>query len=437
MKILKNRHDLLRLFTILFIVLSVVCVFVSPGTIINSGYFNWLFLFVCLLFFAIPPKTPESLEHVPLKKPFLIVSLFQWSALAIFFGFTQLCGHWLALYTHPHLYLFKNSLHKLWIHYGFFPWPMVALFTMVFSRHLKEQDTYPHLLLRPLLLSEADNTSGLLFNALTRGSFTLILCTTIAIGALSIAYLIAPNTLHAFLGFQPVVLILLIALFAFVASKKAQHYWRIIATNPAIKPFMVLITMMIVLGLAIFIALGVSMALSSPHQKSLSIIKFLLRNGWGNYWWITNFCFWLLWVMPLSLWFARLLKGAKRQKILALVLFWPVIWAVLSWVYEKLDWDIPLNTTLSIFILLAGIVVFFVLISQQARWQITLRGYAEMLTEKNRPATRLFRNLAMMSTMLLYLYWQSGVIGISLAFVFIAMPLGLLSLLSLINLITR
>jgi len=433
MKTLQNRYGLLRFFTVLFILMSFTSVIFLPKVIIYSGYLNWLFLLMCFLLFCIPIKTPQEIYKQPLKKPFLLISLFQWSTLGIYYGLTQLSGKWLVLYTTPHQHLFLNSTRVLWIHYGFFPWPIIALFATVFARHIKEQDAYPHLLLKPLIASEADNASGLLFNALTRGTFLLIISTTIAVCGLVVAYLIAPNTLSQSLGFQPVVLICFVALFAFTVSKKTQHYWRVIATNTLIKPFMILITLVILLGLAIFIALVITAVLKIPQQENPSIIHDLLNTGWLNYWGITSLCFWLLWVLPLSLYLGDLLKTATRQKIILFTLVWPVVWTVFLALFPYSSWRPHLSTWFSTMLLLLSALLFFILISEKKMWQTTSRGYAQQV-EKIRPATKLLRNIAMTTTIVLYLFWQGGVIGLSLVFVFIALPIGLLCLLSLINL---
>lgn len=437
MKILKSRHGLLRFFIFLFITLSFCSVIFVPNIIIYSGFAGWLFLFMCLLLFCIPPKTPDDIYKKSLKKPFLIMSLFQWSLMGIYYGLTELAGHWLTLYTPPQTNLFQTTSFTLWACYGFFPWPIITLFTLIFTRHIKHHDTYPHFLLKPLLGSEVDSASGLLFNTLTRGAFTILISLIIVIASLALAYLIAPHTLLNSLGFHPVVLFCFVGLFAFTVSKQAQHYWRVIATHTAINPFVILISLTLILATAIFISLGVSNFLHTPNTKSITIIDYLLKTGWMRYWKITSLCFWIMAVMPLALWFGELFKTAHRQKIILLTLTWPTLWLLLSLLYQYASWPLVLPEWINILLLLLSVTVFFILISEKTRWQTALRGYAPYHVEKNRPATRLLRNIAMAAIILLYLYWQSGVIGLSLLFVAIAMPIALLSLLALINLLAR
>lgn len=423
MKILKSRRGLLWFFTGLFIIVSMASLLLAPHSIIQLGYLNWVFVAACLWQFF---QAEDSAPSVSLKIPFLKISLFQFSFIAIFYGICKISGSWLANYTAPQPELFVSTLRLLWWHFGLFPWPAIAIFTAIFSKLLRSGDSYPHMLLPKYFKAAADNRWGLLINAATRMAITLLLSLMIGFSALGLLYLAAPNMTRDLLGFQPIILILLLALFAFFASKSAENYWRQLHSYVLFTPFIVFPALIILLTLILFVFLAAAVSFASDAAPKVHLISLLANAGWLNYWLVFAFCFWILSIIPMSLWMASSTQALSTRKVIALVLFWPLIFSLIS----AAKWHLGENSAVDSVILFGAALLLSALLAARANWQGTARGYLEKDLVKKRPATRLLRNVSMITLLLIYLFWQSSVIGLSFVSWLVALPLFLVLLLS-------
>ena len=272
----------------------------------------------------------------------------------------------------------------------------------------------------------AFNHWGLLINTATRMAITLLLSLIIGFSALGLLYLAAPNMTRDFLGFQPIILILLLALFAFFASKTAEHYWRQLHGYVLFTPFIVLPSLIILLTLVLFVFLAAALSFISDATPSVHLISLLAKAGWLHYWFIFAFCFWTVSILPLSLWMANATQNLSPRKIILLILFWPLLLSVVL----GFTWPLGENSSFDCVILFAAALVISALLANRVNWQTTSRGYIEKNLVKKRPATRLLRNVSMITLLLVYLFWQSNVIGLSFVLWLIALPLLILLLLS-------
>lgn len=429
MKTLKNHHGLLWIFSALFALIVVTSLIFAPQYVVYSGYAGWVFAAACLWqFFSATSKTEASKTPSGLQS-FLIISLFQFSLLAIFFGCCQISGVWLVNYASPQPGLFNQSLHLLWWNFALFPWPAIALFTVLLKRNLQKTDTFPHGILPEQYHATAENTLGLLINTATRGAIILLLSLTISFSALGLLYLAAPNATHQLLGFQPIILILLLCLFAFLASKNTEKLWRHLHGYVLFSPFIVLPSLIVLLSLILFFFLAAAISFSETLKPSVHVIEWLAQAGWNHYWQICALSFWVICIMPTSLWLSAATQDISDRKTLLLTLCWPVIFSLILGLFSALDWHFPQNATLDILILLAGALGLSSLLANQTRWQIASRGYVEKDLTKRRPATRLMRNISMITLLITYLFWQGSVMALSFILLLIALPLMLLFLL--------
>lgn len=423
MKILKSRHDLLWFFSIIFFIASFISLLAAPRHLINLGYLSWIFVAACIWqFFRAENSAPTN----TFKKAFLLISLFQFAFFAIFYGICKISGLWLINYSVAQPQLFSQTLRLLWWHFGLFPWPAVAIFSAALSKSLQNADTYPHRLLPKYFDASSDNRFGLLINAANRMGIILLLSLIIGFSALGLLYLSAPNMTRNLLGFQPVILILLLALFAFLASKRAENYWRQLQSYILFTPFIIIPGLTLLLTLILFIFLAAALSFVSNASAQVNLVSSLAHIGWLHYWFVFAFCFWILSIIPLSLWIAAATRNLCPRKILLSILCWPFIFSLLL----NFHWNFRDNATFDCLILFAGAVVLAGLLTNQVNWQTTSRGYIEKDLVKNRPATRLLRNISMLSLLVVYLFWQSNIIGLDFVLWFISLPLIALLLLS-------
>lgn len=426
MKILKNRHGLLWLFTALFAITSIASLIFAPQYILYSGYAGWAFVAAYFWQFF---QTRNTESKGSLAKAFIVISLFQLSLLAIFYGFCKLTTVWLINYSSPQLNSFNQSLRLLWWDFGLFPWPAIALFTVLIKKNLVKSDTFPHSILPSHYHATAENALGLLTNTATRGAIILLLSLTISFSALGLLYLAAPNATHQLLGFQPIILILLLGLFAFLASKNTESLWRQLHGHVLFSPFIVLPSLILLLSLILFIFLAAAISFSETLKPSVHVIEWLAHAGWNHYWQICALSFWLICIMPTSLWLSTATKDLCNQKTLVLILCWPIIFSLILGLFSGLNWHFPQNPTIDVLILLAGSLGLASLLANQTRWQIASRGYIEKNLTKHRPATRLMRNISMITLLITYLFWQGSVMALSFLLLLVALPLMLLFLL--------
>lgn len=429
MKTLEKRPSLLWLFTALLVLASFVLDILAPHILINSGYLNWVFVAIALVFF-VKNKPRANIKNQSELKPFILISLLQFSLIAIFYGITQFSGVWLVTYSTAQADLFNHTLQQLWWRFGLFPWPITAVFTVLLNRQPQNQDIYPHQLLPTFFNASSENAWGLFINTATRAAIALILSVMIAFTAMAILCNIAPNTTRAFLGFQPVVLIMLIGLLAFLASKNGADLWRKIATHRFFSSYLIWPTLIIVLCLFLFICLAIASVFTSNAQSILPLIAQLAQNSWLSFWLITALCCWWLISLPTAVWLTQLLKNTSERCQIIYILFWPILWCV-SLILVK-NWHFSLNNhrIFDTVILFVGAVGLSFFIARNPIWQTTIRGYI-MHENRDRPATKLIRNVGIISLIVLYIFWQSSVVGLTIPLLLVTIPCVFLTIAAL------
>ncbi len=424
MKLLQSRFGLLFSLSSIFLVITLAISSLVPGVLFYGGLIGWPFLILAL--FLGLKRNPNATKSTPI---WWQISLLQWSWLAIFYGITQLCGRWLVNYSTPQAHLFQHSLHILLWQYGLFPWSVIAALTLLLTTGFSKP-RYPHHLLPNYFHATTKSNSGLIINTLARASAQISCGIIIAFMSLALVLWLAPNTMQAAMGFQPLILILLIAAIAFCLSKQARRYWRQFATHVFFTPFIGLIVIVIGISALLFSFLVLSLFFPVPYHKSLRLVSALANHRWLDYWHALSLSFWVMSIFPLSLICSRLLVTTQRYISLIYLLIWPLIWSLLLILLPHTHWRLNTSMNFDLSVLLIGVIVLFALLSSAANWQSILQA---AISNKKRPATKWLRNVCLISLLVIYLFWQSNVIGSVFFAMLFALPILLILLVIVIT----
>ncbi|OGO92796.1 MAG: hypothetical protein A3F10_04665 [Coxiella sp. RIFCSPHIGHO2_12_FULL_42_15] len=150
MKVLKSYKHFTYIILLAALFASFSLYLFTPTTLVKSGYINWAALWVAMIILVTPWGSLRLIHHNNQQTrlrflPWILrIALLEIAITALYFGITQ----WSQFLNLPagtsQKNLFLVNIAQSMLHFGLFPWAIIAVFAVCFgiTAYVKQQDSY-------------------------------------------------------------------------------------------------------------------------------------------------------------------------------------------------------------------------------------------------------------------------------------------------------
>ena len=424
MKVKKTKKSIGILVLSLITLIAIALYIWAPKLIPDMAYINWLALLLVLVIMVSPWGSirlkSDKTEGKKSSFKLLVtkVVLLEAALLLLFYGITLLNTMILPIEAKPHTQVFGPTLSMMLIHFGLFPWSLIAIFATGFGlmAFVKNQDSYlSSIALLPF--KNPHNNYLVIVNNMGRNLTGVALAISTVMVTFTFASMISgPQSIFHILGFSESAMgaVLLMAFLTFRRSTN-QTIGLIQTRRPAFGMLLTVIIWSLILALAAF-ALNF-LTHGKSNALSTSLLSSVLTKNWHLQWHIFSLGLLFAFVPLISIFVARYSYGHALRSMIIATLILPLILGLLILGNQHFHWinHLPYKQHFAQTAAIVGFILLIYLTCKKSTLPLVNLNYlAKPGDIKPRKLSNFFDRWKKLNGLFFYLFIPAGIFVISL-----------------------